>query len=55
MKQGLSGIGAIIVGIIAFILALKLLGAALKLVAIAIGFAIAIGILLALRKGSGRA
>src|SRR5204863_10210607 len=55
MKQGLSSLGAIVVGIIAFILALKLLGAALKLVAIGIGLAIAIAIFMALKKGGGRA
>ena len=49
MKQGLSSIGAIVVGVIAFILALKLLGAALKLVAIGIGLAIAVAIFFALR------
>jgi hypothetical protein len=55
MKQGLSTVGAVIVGIVAFVLALKLLGAALKLVAIGIGLAIAIAIFLALKKGGGRA
>jgi hypothetical protein len=55
MKQGLSSLGAIVVGIIAFILALKLLGAALKLVAIGVGLAIAIAIFMALKKGGGRA
>ena len=51
----MKSIGAIIVGIIAFLLALKLLGAALKLVAIGIGLAIAVAIFMALKKGSGRA
>jgi hypothetical protein len=55
MKQGLSSLGAIVVGVIAFILALKLLGAALKLVAIGIGLAIAVAIFMAFKKGSGRA
>ena len=55
MKGGLSTIGAFFVGVIAFLLAIKLLGAALKLVAIGIGLAVAVAIYFALRKGAGRA
>jgi hypothetical protein len=55
MKGGLSTVGAFFVGVVAFVLALKLLGAALKLVAIGIGLAVAIAIFLAFKKGSGRA
>ncbi|HEX2763064.1 MAG TPA: hypothetical protein VHM92_04340 [Allosphingosinicella sp.] len=48
-------LAAIVIGIIAFVLALKLLGAALKLVAIAIGLAVAIGLYFAVTRGGGRA
>ena len=51
----MRSLGAIIVGLVAFVLALKLLGAAMKLVAIGIGLAIAVGLFLALRKGARRA
>ena len=57
MKSGVSLLLSIIVGIVALWLALKLLGAALKLVGILIALGLAIGAYLLVRRigGGGRA
>ena len=45
---------SILIGILAFVLAIKLLGAALKFVGIAIGLALAVGAYFLVRKRLGK-
>jgi hypothetical protein len=54
MKPLGSLILSILIGIIAFVLAVKLLGAALKLVGIAIALALAVGAYFVVRKRLGK-